>query len=172
MRSTERISVQEVNSCVQAFAVAAPTRSAVVTSFEDTRATSKATTAEAMTATKTVTSDAIGASSKQLRRAAARTGTMKVQIEKASAWPASAKASATAEADATAEACVSIKRRNLRGTTAGMCEKQLGKMVMKTASSSMQSLRMCAWTDAASSSHDFMTIVAERAGVRGDVASS
>eukprot|EP00965_Chrysotila_dentata_P217243 6189873-Pleurochrysis_carterae.AAC.1 len=76
MRSTERIRVLEVNSCAQAFAVAAPSRSAMATSFEDTRATSKATTAEAMTASKTVTSEAIGASSEQLRRAAARTGIM------------------------------------------------------------------------------------------------
>eukprot|EP00965_Chrysotila_dentata_P138226 4572013-Pleurochrysis_carterae.AAC.1 len=84
MRTTERISVHEVNSCTQALVVAAATSSATAISFEDTRAMSKATTAEATTATKTVTSDAIGASSKQLRRAAVRTGTMKVQIDKAS----------------------------------------------------------------------------------------
>eukprot|EP00965_Chrysotila_dentata_P164513 5431257-Pleurochrysis_carterae.AAC.1 len=74
--------------------------------------------------------------------------------------------SATAEVDATAEAFASTERRNVRGAIVGKCENQLGKTVMKTASSSMHSLCMCARTDAAASKHDVLTIVATRAAVR------
>eukprot|EP00965_Chrysotila_dentata_P197982 6178528-Pleurochrysis_carterae.AAC.1 len=88
---TECICVDTANSCAHAFAVAAATSSATAILFEDTRATSKATTVEATTAAKTVTSDAVGASSERLRRAAAETGITKVQIEMAFEGSASAK---------------------------------------------------------------------------------
>eukprot|EP00965_Chrysotila_dentata_P135493 4479342-Pleurochrysis_carterae.AAC.1 len=71
-----------------------------------------------------------------------------------------------------AEARVSITRRSVREAIAGKCEnQQLGKMAMKTASSSMHSLCMCARTDAAASTHDVVTVVAKRAGVRSGVVS-
>eukprot|EP00965_Chrysotila_dentata_P126281 4173626-Pleurochrysis_carterae.AAC.1 len=79
--------------------------------------------------------------------------------------------SAIAEAEATAEACVSITRINAQEAIAGKCESQLGKMVMKTASSSMHRICMCARTDAAASTHDVVTIVAKSAGVRSGVVS-
>eukprot|EP00965_Chrysotila_dentata_P130115 4301513-Pleurochrysis_carterae.AAC.1 len=59
---------------------------------------------------KTATSDAIGASSEQPRRAVAETGIAKAPIDMVSEGPTSAIVIVIAETDAMAEARVSIKR--------------------------------------------------------------
>eukprot|EP00965_Chrysotila_dentata_P082323 2717273-Pleurochrysis_carterae.AAC.1 len=70
--------------------VATAIEDAAVAQLEDAQAASKATMAMVTLAATIAMSEAAGASREQLRRVAARTGAVRVHIEKASACPMSA----------------------------------------------------------------------------------
>eukprot|EP00965_Chrysotila_dentata_P079066 2607761-Pleurochrysis_carterae.AAC.1 len=82
--------------------------------------------------------DAVGASSEQLRRAAAVPGKGKVQVAMASVHPTSAMVSTTAETNAMAGACTSNVRRTLCTLEAEACWKPVEEKVVKTVRSNMQ----------------------------------